>query len=121
MSSRILQSKGKSVDKRKYESDNDDDDYDETTTQQHKKKNKKNEDYDNISNQKRKASKENNCIYNHKIQLFEDLKKIFEFTNVDNSSGFAFYRNFQDKRKECVKEIKRLCEENSDLGKKLMN
>ncbi|CAG8760790.1 33638_t:CDS:2, partial [Gigaspora margarita] len=60
-----------------------------------------------ISNQKRKASKENNCIYNHKIQLFEDLKKIFEFTNVDNSSGFAFYRNFQDKRKESVKEIKR--------------
>ncbi|KAF0481166.1 hypothetical protein F8M41_023612 [Gigaspora margarita] len=61
----------------------------------------------NISNQKCKASNENNSIYNHEIQLFEDMKKFFEFTNVDNSSVFAFYHNFQDKRKESVKEIKR--------------
>ncbi|RIB19977.1 hypothetical protein C2G38_2180436 [Gigaspora rosea] len=70
-----------------------------------------------ISNQKRKASNENECIYNHEIELFEDLKKIFKLTNEDNSSVFAFYRNFQDKRKESVKEIKRLCEENQRLRK----
>ncbi|KAF0536925.1 hypothetical protein F8M41_008767 [Gigaspora margarita] len=72
-----------------------------------------------ISNQKCKASKENNHIYDHEIQLFEDLKKIFEFTNVDNTSVFAFYRNFQGKRKEIVKEIKRLCEENCRLRKEI--
>ncbi|RIB08078.1 hypothetical protein C2G38_2112012, partial [Gigaspora rosea] len=39
------------------------------------------------------------------------MKKIFEFTNVDNTLVFAFYRNFQGKRKESVKEIKRELEE----------
>ncbi|RIB29389.1 hypothetical protein C2G38_2056810, partial [Gigaspora rosea] len=47
------------------------------------------------------------------------MKKFFEFTNVDNSSVFAFYRNFQDKRKESFKEIKRLCEENQRLRKEI--
>ncbi|CAG8523224.1 5254_t:CDS:2, partial [Gigaspora rosea] len=66
-----------------------------------------------ISNQKRKASKENNHIYDHEIQLFEDLKKIFEFTNVDNTLVFAFYRNFQ--------EIDELNEEIATLNDQYLN
>ncbi|CAG8676324.1 22096_t:CDS:2, partial [Dentiscutata erythropus] len=72
-----------------------------------------------ISNQKRKDSNENECIYNHKIELFEDLKKIFELTNENNSSVFAFYRNFQDKRKLCEENLQ-LRKEIEELNKEIM-
>ncbi|CAG8784148.1 6496_t:CDS:2 [Dentiscutata erythropus] len=123
MSSRILRSK---VDKRKYESDNDDDLNRKSRKEKRQRRITKSFviiQIDNfikdISNQKHKASNETKCIYNHGIELFEDLKKIFELTNKDNSSVFAFYRNFQDNRKESVKEIKKLCKENQRLLKEI--
>ncbi|CAG8465512.1 13575_t:CDS:2 [Gigaspora rosea] len=118
MSSRILRS---NVDKRKRESDN----HRQGRINKAFVTNQIDNFIKDISNQKRKASNENKSIYDHEIQLFEDMKKFFEFTNVDNSSVFAFYRNFQDKRKEknqrLRKEIDELNEEIVTLNDQYLN